>query len=102
MLKSTYNHGFQMTFDNGITISVQFGAGNYCSSNTSSNKSIVADLEVSVVESTSAEIAIWDNNGKDYEFQEGRAYEGWVLPDDVAKWIAAASTAKSISEIVKP
>jgi hypothetical protein len=28
--KSTNNKGFQMTFENGWTISVQFGYGNYC------------------------------------------------------------------------
>ena len=30
MFKSNHNHGFSMTFENGITISVQFGEGNYC------------------------------------------------------------------------
>ena len=33
MLVSTLNKGFQLTFENGLTISVQFGSGNYCERN---------------------------------------------------------------------
>jgi len=33
MLKSTENKGFHLTFQNGYTISVQFGRGNYCMNN---------------------------------------------------------------------
>ena len=30
MLKATQNKGFSLTFENNLTISVQFGYGNYC------------------------------------------------------------------------
>ena len=33
MFKITRGTGFQMTFENGWTISVQFGYGNYCDNN---------------------------------------------------------------------
>jgi hypothetical protein len=36
--KSTNNKGFQMTFENGWTISVQFGYGNYCSHRNHENQ----------------------------------------------------------------
>ena len=32
------NKGFHITFNNGLTISVQFGAGNYCSNKEESYK----------------------------------------------------------------
>lgn len=31
MLTATLNRGFQMDFENGVSISVQWGHGNYCS-----------------------------------------------------------------------
>jgi hypothetical protein len=40
--KSTENKGFQMTFENGWTISVQFGYGNYCD-NTANQKDGILD-----------------------------------------------------------
>ena len=30
MFSISGNRGFQMTFENGYTVSVQFGPGNYC------------------------------------------------------------------------
>lgn len=57
-----------MTFKNGVTVSVQFGPGNYCDN---------YDLPMLVppansIESSDAEIAIWDKNKKwiTTEFQD--------------------------------
>ena len=48
------NHdGFQMTFDNGATISVMFGKYNYCDQGE-----------------TTAEVAVWDQNGDWYILNE--------------------------------
>lgn len=33
MFKSTFGKGFHLVFDNGITLSTQFGYGNYCANN---------------------------------------------------------------------
>ena len=30
MFRITHGQGFQLDFDNGVTVSVQFGGGNYC------------------------------------------------------------------------
>jgi hypothetical protein len=48
-----WHHGFQMTFSNGCTISVQFSKGNYCDEGQ-----------------TTAEVAVWDESGNWYILNE--------------------------------
>ena len=50
--------GFHITFPNGITVSVQFGAGNYCD-NYYSDWS-----EKGTIESNDAEVAMWKEGGE--------------------------------------
>jgi hypothetical protein len=51
--------GFHITFTNGITLSTQFGFGNYCA-----NHDIETGCEPQVkLQSWNAEIAIWDKEG---------------------------------------
>jgi len=71
--------GFQMTFENGNTISVQFGEGNYCA-NRRESKNYSKD----------AEIAIWNKDGENYKFDD-RDVVGWQTTDEVAKWIDFAA-----------
>lgn len=78
---STENRGFQLTFNNGWTISVQYGNGNYCS-----NRNVETKDEM-FVESVTAEIAIWDANKKDYDFGDRQLCLGWLTTDEVADWI---------------
>ena len=99
MIKSTYNKGFQMTFDNGLSISVQFGAGNY-SSNRDLSKPSGVEMKKAVTEATSAELAIWDENNVDFHFKEG-LNKGWVQSDEVAIWIAKVQRAKDIKSLRK-
>ena len=75
--------GFTMTFKNGLTISVQFGIGNY----SSRDRNDVAE---------SAEIAIWDENQNWYDFGGDRV-KGWCSPDEVADWINKVRCARSIN-----
>jgi hypothetical protein len=78
-----YHNGFQMTFENGCTISVQFNKFNYCDEGE-----------------TTAEVAAWNSNN------EWMIYDGnkWVVliggetdvmshqtPDDIAKLIYTLS-----------
>lgn len=93
--KSTLNKGFQMTFENGLTISVQFGGGNYCKNR---NNDFMAESKIDVVESPNAEIAIWDEHKRWFNFG-GDEVKGYVSPDEVAKWIYKVSRAKSIKTI---
>jgi hypothetical protein len=57
MFKITSKKGFHIKLNNGITISTQFGGGNYCSNY---DKDIMSN---SYAESEDAEIAIWNNGG---------------------------------------
>lgn len=76
----TIKAGIQMTFANGNTISIQFGQGNYCE-NRHCSKSECKD----------AEIAIWNNEGKWYDFESDQV-KGYCTPDEVAQYINFAAT----------
>jgi hypothetical protein len=82
---STINKGFQMTFENGWSISVQFGYGNYCD-NGHHPDGIHFSTNVDVVTSTDAEIGIWDKNGDWYNFGAD-GVKGYCSTDEVAEWI---------------
>jgi len=60
------NRGFKMTFDNGVTASVQWGPGNYCEARNYSYASYDAPMKApsQCWESANAEVAAWDKNGK--------------------------------------
>lgn len=74
--QTSYNNGFTMTFENGWTISVQFGRANYAS--------IVGGVSVN------AEIAIWDKDNNWYDFGHDKV-KGYCNTNEVAEWIDKAS-----------
>ncbi len=82
MVERGYNEGFQMTFENGCTISVQFGKHTYSDQGQ-----------------TTAEVAAWDNKGtwfmfydeKWNEIPEGSDTMNYTSADDVAKLIYTLS-----------
>lgn len=86
MFRSTNNKGFSITFENGWTISVQFGFGNYCT-NRNHPDGIDFSSKQNVVTCPDAEIAIWDKDGVWYNF-ENDPIKGFCSPDEVADWIA--------------
>ena len=87
----TGNRGFQMQFENGWTISVQFGYGNYCGNyHHPGGYNFTKDLNV--VDSGDAEIAIWPEKGDWYTFENGDTVLGYQTPDQVAQWIAKVIT----------
>jgi hypothetical protein len=91
MIRITGGKGFQMTFENGVTISVQFGWGNYHDNREMFPGPDYAETDRRIGEagSPNAEIAIW--NAEDVWFNfGGDTVAGWVEPDDIAKWIAFA------------
>jgi hypothetical protein len=64
--KAVDHDGFHMTFGNGFTISVMFGKRNYCDSGE-----------------TTAEVAVWDNNGDWYIFNEDDNHNSLIkVPED--------------------
>ena len=82
MLKITSGKGFHMTFENGVTVSVQFGAGNYCDNHDEDITSIIPKNTTS----SNAEIAIWTKNNKwiTKEYQDkGDDVLGWLTANEV-------------------
>lgn len=75
LMKTDWNTGFQMTFENGWTVSVQWGKGNYISNRNCGDTS------------DTAEIAAWDENDKWYRFDHD-VVKGWCKADEVADFIA--------------
>ena len=84
--------GIRMTFDNGNTISIQWGIKNYSSARFEG---------VPTSKCTSAEVAIFDKNDNWAQIDETEGMvKGWVGSDEIAKLIFLAST-NTISEINK-
>lgn len=85
MITITQNRGFHLTFENGWTISVQIGTGNYCDRR---DYSAVYRQEMSepIIQSPDAEIAIWDKNNNWFDFGNDTV-KGWVSTEEIAEWI---------------
>lgn len=91
--------GFQMTFNNGLTISVMFSESSYCEHHHKDWGFAMSNLrEKGRHSSTDAEIAIWNESDKWLDFG-GDTVMGRVLPDEVADWIHRAVTARDIEEL---
>ena len=75
--------GYQMTFENGYCISVQFGPGNYCERQNAHFNAPFKTLEKNENwRSETAEVAIFNPDGTfDGDVQ------GWLSTDEVAKLI---------------
>jgi len=103
MIKSTRNKGFHMTFKNGITISVQFGHLNYCSRRNdhpydSTKFEEMDEMRQLIIESNTAEIAIWDDKGEWFNFGSDTV-KGWVNANEIAQWINIASFTTDLKEL---
>lgn len=86
MFKITRGTGFQMTFENGWTISVQFGYANYCDNNRHPD-GFDFGKNLDIVQSSDAEIAIWNSEGSWHTFEDGDTVKGYCSADEVATWI---------------
>ena len=89
MFKITRGQGFQMTFSNNWTVSVQFGACNY-----GSNYDVAYDAprKEDFWASNNAEIAAWHGEAGQssdnwYQFGEGSAVKGWCSPDEIVHFM---------------
>ena len=102
----TGGKGFHVTFDNGWTVSVQFGCFNYCA-----NRSDAFDLDVhDLLEqdklaagrgSVTAETAVWGPDGKPGagDWCMGDRAQGWPPPAHVLRlmtWAAAQPIAGEV------
>jgi hypothetical protein len=78
MVERGFNDGFQMTFENGCTISIQFGKHTYSDQGQ-----------------TTAEVAAWDNKGTWFMFYDEKWNE---IPEgsDTMNYTSAGEVAKLI------
>lgn len=83
MFKITNGKGFHVIFKNGITVSVQFGKGNYC------NNRYKPDNPIEVA-CANAEIAMWHEDGSYIECDTGYNYHGHLEPEEVLKYLVWA------------
>jgi hypothetical protein len=95
------NKGFTIKFENQLTISVQFGYGNYCD-NQNHPDGYKFQVGKEVVNSSTAEIAIWDENGNWFNFSDNEysvTVMGYCTPEEVAMWIHLVSTANDLEDL---
>jgi len=85
MFNITLGKGFRMTFQNGYSISVQWGVGNYCDNRHEKND---YHIKFPNWKSASAEIAIFDKNDN---FHRPESWSddvlGWQKADEVLFWM---------------
>ena len=90
--------GFQIKFDNGYTVSVQFGAYHYCD-----NRDNLSAESGDFVESANAEIAIIKPDDGGFVPLIDNDVAGYVTPDQIAKIIHYVSQGKidSVIDVLK-
>ena len=94
---ATQNKGFRMKFENGFSISVQWGIENYCE-----KKSFNTDTDPRkerLWESMNAEIAVFNEEGI-VSISDDDQVIGWLSADKVAKIIEGVASAESSEEII--
>lgn len=96
MLRISGNKGFAMTFENGFTISVQFGSSNYCENRSFDDYG--KEMEQQHTTCQNAEIAIWDEVNEWFDFG-GDQVKGWVRPDEISDWITRTKNATTIKTL---
>lgn len=96
MFKITDNKGFQLTFANGCTISVQFGPGNYTDQDLRSLP-LYTPRNNTEWQAQTAEVAIFLPSGDFYPIppeqfsnSDGHAIVGWATVEDVCALIEFA------------
>lgn len=106
MIKSTENRGFQMTFENGWTVSVQFGTNAYCERRSFSPDAYKVSMlpENRIWSSETAEIAAWDADGYWFKFGDDNSDDAsspgdGAFRDEVKGWCAADEVADFITKI---
>ena len=77
MFKAMNNKGFHIVFDNGWTVSVQWGYANYCDNRDGTDGKA----------SKTAEVAAWDASGEWHKFSDGTEVDGWYTPAKVLEFM---------------
>ena len=85
--KITGGKGFHFNFPNGVTVSVQFGAGNYCEHYDDD-----FDPLKKTIESHDAEVAIWKKGGE---------WITWEYTGEPTQQVIGYQTFEEVLEILK-
>ena len=104
IIQTTNNKGFYMEFENGFSISVQFGIGNYCSRRNMSEKDSLSEMRIGNKHptATSAEIMVGSlKTGRTivHSGNNDDAIIGWVGVDEIGKIIGMLANAKSAKSV---
>ena len=97
--QATTNKGFRRKFDNGFSISVQWGNMNYCERRNYSDD-YKSEMKEDFIKSSDAEIAVIDSEGGMLAIGDHDSVIGWLSADDVAKIIEGVASAESSEEII--
>tara|TARA_Y100000389_G_scaffold204382_1_gene256623 strand:- start:4143 stop:4526 length:384 start_codon:yes stop_codon:yes gene_type:complete len=85
--------GFQITYKNGYTVSVQFGGGNYCT-----NRDLpIEDYGKAVPPSDTAETALMTKDG--FVEYQGDDVQGYMSPSEVLKLMVFAESLPPYDEL---
>ena len=90
--KITGGKGFHFKFPNGVTVSVQFGAGNYCEHYDDDMMDWIESKGKGTIESHDAEVAIW---------KEGGEWITWEYTGDEDQQVIGYQTFEEVLEILK-
>ncbi len=82
------NTGFHITFENGCTVSVQFGPTHYCDNRSFDIEDLKDLYKGDSKPCANAEIAAWDKNGNWIKKEDwGDDVEGWQTPAQVLEFM---------------
>ena len=82
MFASTENKGFNITFENGYSASVQFGKGNYCN-NLYAEYTYEEERKKQINRSKNAEVACYDTNTNEWYDLGTNGVLGYQSPAEV-------------------
>ena len=88
MFKATGNKGFQITFENGNTVSVQWGPANYCKPTDVLGRDASYDAPTKSMSwaATEVEVAAWDKDNN-WHNCGGDQVKGWLTPEEVLEFM---------------
>lgn len=103
MFAATENKGFQMTFDNGYTISCQFGASNYCDNygrHLKPDYRYQEEMRKPIHTCANCEVAIWKKGTRNWVTGKVMEALGKEIDDDVAACVTPDEVAKIVAYLV--
>lgn len=105
MFQSTNGRGFLMRFQNGFSVSVQWGVLNLCERENLDEKSYNEELNTKASDilwkSNDAEVAVLDSENNFVPFGFGLEQLGRIYSDEVSRLISIVSSATDKAQLEK-